>query len=1167
MAKTYSEAQVKEMLQTIMQAVQKGDLQNTVFGAPADSSTYDVTASQANGMVENLYQTYYNTLSNRYKSQRVHAFAAATGFGKVGGALMGQIMHFNPELGNAMLGLHGIDQAAAGFIQSADAIARAGGGVAGSLYNPAQAHSNVARAVSLGSRIFKNNFNDDGTINTDFTGGLSLNQSGFVSRSMMSSRENTLEWGRSERKATEDFKKEWIKNNQDKMTDDGKMPAAYYRDLKNAGRLGEQEINMFEQGIARTRGATDSYVNKMKDFQKGINSLLASMSKVTGSFDTAVDFLQDMTNGKAFTIGSEANEVRERARVVTANVRAMAASAHMDPREFRNLYRMVSDKTEGIGAQFNYGQGLDDWNVLFGDRKTGANLEALTAGAMAAFKKNHPDATPEEMQRREIAYKQRAKAYGAGDMSKLVPILSYLTTTGQLQKEDVKRIVESGDAEVAYRTAKRHMGNEIDTILANRGLRERFGDADSNFTQDMQNLGMSAGIQNEGIVKNQQEAISLAKRMVSSQMTQKTGEHEAANIAQMDVEAVLESLEESGVNETDIEALRKMAKEDDIADGNYLARQAVNNYGANEMALNAARIKNLRSKIQTKYGADGENALKAFDLATKGLDAEVTDDDIRLHRTNKKVAAINRENLHRRTRYLEDKKNGTAEGEKQAQTEIDNAITSILGGVKDNSTLTLDNVDFTRSMFEGFLSNKEEYKNLSPEKQKTVMADALRTYNDAMAKGLSVKDAVKMSSNTLEDIGIGGFESWATEEKRKEAAEKFIVRGMTRGIVNQIFNETDLKKKGLNDDQIKETKEKIQGRIFKQIRENFGSLKNKKEYKGKEGAALYREMATDLARTAALEVKGPVDKDGKPIIEEDTVFTSNQIDRALNAEGAEMQGDLTVFDVADTLTANKSAIWRETDGKGASEEEKRRARSEKIGNEDTVYLSDPHRVSTYGGKELSEANETLQDKSMSRTVTSLDARQAKAKAKGPWTIKKYSVDDVISSEKQKALENVRSKLMGDLIKLANEKNPELAGSVGPDGFNIQAISTYISEFVKQNAELSDKEMLKAAETDPMIGGKGPVPIGKHIAQTAKEWGLSAHEIFGALQGLGHADAAGIKDTKEQDRYAAQGAAELVVRSGNAEGAQDSSMMQKLDELVKVCKRTADAVENTDKKTK
>ena len=83
--------------------------------------------------------------------------------------------------------------------------------------------------------------------------------------------------------------------------------------------------------------ASNSFNEDVKKMTKELNGLIASVSKMTGSCDEAIRFLDNYTNGNMTSATESAKRARSRAAKLAANVRVAAADAGVSPEE---LYAM-----------------------------------------------------------------------------------------------------------------------------------------------------------------------------------------------------------------------------------------------------------------------------------------------------------------------------------------------------------------------------------------------------------------------------------------------------------------------------------------------------------------------------------------------------------------------------------------------------------------------------------------------------------------------------------------------------------------------------------------------------------------------------------------------------------------------------------------------------------
>lgn len=884
--KDYSAMEVAGMLQRVAGAVTSGNLSGTVFGAPEDASSYDILASNANGMLNGFIDRYAGSMiaANRFK--RIRAVGTAVGLGSNGIGMLDKIAQLNPGMANNILGLHGANEALESMLRNANGIATATGRSLGGVLTPQQLSTNMMFAATQGALAFNNNLNEHGAVNGKFTHGLSLQQAASVANSILADRSQYEEWEKEQHRKT----REWREKN----------PAASGRQMAEAGILTEAEASAFRHGTAMTDASVKSFNDRIKSFQKEMNGFVASVSKITGSFESAVEFLQDMTNGKAFSAGEEATRARRRAAQTAANLRVLAADAGIDP---RTMYGMV----KGFGDTFDAGMGKDIYERSFGNRTTAANVGAMSAAALASYMKAHPNATPEEIERVKLGLAARSEGYGQGDAVRHNGLLAEMVRRGGISESEALRLAKSGDQNAVYKVLRDFFGPAVDHIIASEPLRNMYESQNAEVTERLNKASFREGTSNERIMLNQRRALDNAKTIASS-MLRSVDKNAARSMENMQKEALLDTdtLKSMGLDDDKIQEFQETAKKKNWS-SSYITRK-LREMGVNEFQLNSRVFASMGEQIKAQYGGKGtaaDQAIAQFENLRKMVTPEVTAVDIKKLRMNRLAEA--------RSKKLEDLKAAYAQAKNEGNDAKANEILGQMHSMAEDAAAgggeyTLKDGDFVGYMTSKFIGNKA---GMTQEQRYQAEVGARNAYEKAMRAGATSDEAWAAAAETLKaDYKVEGFDKFSSPEKRRELYKNY--RRLEDA--SRLFDSI-LTKAGVSD---KAQRQQMRAEFQKRLRSGsvFDRLARDKNLKGLTGAAL----ETEIARLATGEVAGGVFGKFKQQ-DSDPIMSVEAIREFLGSKAADQMLEGMKLGTFDYAAVDAGRVERQTNGQHATKEE------------------------------------------------------------------------------------------------------------------------------------------------------------------------------------------------------------------------------------------------------
>ncbi len=374
--------------------------------------------------------------------------------------------------GDLLRGHFGAQEAASTFINNAASIASSRGAATGGLLSPVDGIKAAAFAARQGAMAYTNNFNRDGTINTGQTFGLNLAESAYISSRALSDRSQYKAWA-------------------DRMLERGPGLTESERSMT------DQEITNFRDGIGDTKKAGASFNEQIKKFTKEVNSMVASMAKITGDTGTAIEELQRATQGKLFSAGADAERLRRNAARMTAMLRVSGVdSGLIGVGPDGKPYNVMS---EYAGDTFGRLSSIRGVNPLLDTSTQMGNLSNVAALGFSTWLSRNKGATQFEKDRMNEAFKNSVEQYATGDVANMTPLLARLVDTGVATKEEAMGVMKSGDADKIFNFLSDKYGGRGAVLARMRDKREleRYRHAYAATTDELDQVGATIGANRE----------------------------------------------------------------------------------------------------------------------------------------------------------------------------------------------------------------------------------------------------------------------------------------------------------------------------------------------------------------------------------------------------------------------------------------------------------------------------------------------------------------------------------------------------------------------------------------------------------------------------------------------------------------------------------------------
>ena len=1039
--KDYSMQEVLDLLKNTVEAVSSGSLQGTVFGDPMDSSQYDAVAANANGMLQTYVGRYTNEMLKMQKLQRRNAVSAALGAGAGGAKLIDELVKLNPAMGNSLIGLSGIDTAQEIMLRGANGMAAASGRGLGGVMSPQQMATNTRWAATQGSMALSNQFNRDGSVNARFTAGLSLPQTAVVASSILSDKSQYEEWADKELART----REWRRNN----------PQGTVEQRLAAGVMTENQITGFKNGTTLTADAVKSFNDHIKNFQKEMNGFVASVSKITGSFDTAIDFIQDMTNGKAFSAGREAKNARDKAAQTAANLRVMAADAGIDA---KTMYGMMYDPVMGFGSIFNQARGKDPIAARVGDRSVASDLASLSAGAFASWKKANPNATATQVEEAYSAIQERVSSFGRGDADEHNVLLAEAVRNGDISEEEARKLAASGNQEAVYRRLKQIYGEDVDTMLTDSSFMEVISKQNSSMVKDLNRISMDKGYTNEGVLMNQRAAIEKSK-MFTGKLSKAVGHDVTDEVENMHKESLMDEgvLKSAGLTEAQIEDIRKKGES---MDAESLHDYIVNEVGVNEYDLNKNTAKEFNRRLTDKYGKN-EAAAKTINqikTLTGMASPELTQEDKERYVVDKEVAVKDKERLALRNKYFKALNSGDSAAAAKILNEMGAyGASSVSGSGEEFNT----DENFMKFMLENAISSGGDKAKENKDKIESKGVGKFIEARDAEEK-VSYSDAMKFVAENLK--GLGADTSVFTDPAKRE---KMLERYRRREVATALYDEV-MGKAGVTD----EDKKRMRGRF----QEKFRGISDKDwaKYEKDAGSRTGAERDAYIAKLVAANL---AEADSEGALVKNGMSAKYIRESVMNDKATEI-ANAALLHMYDSVGTDRAAVSRRTDKQRVlTKEEQEEAEMGKAAGTEKGFTSAAENYTT--SKDMSDAFAQSAEglKADTKDIIENADRQQAEKANKPFGRIDQMDRAIIKGrlrldEKMDALKGMFTSKKGGWLGIGGRESftdlatKALANSkIRPKGYKGQVDEKFIADvferFMSQTEGKTDSEMREA----------------------------------------------------------------------------------------------------------
>lgn len=400
----------------IIQDLMSGRNGTFIFSKPAAPFEYDALARQAAANQKRFLNTYSDSIVGIPSKTRIAALSSSFGLGYQGQTLLNTIMGLNSNVGMSLIGHHGANDAVNNIMSMSDSIAMARGGTRGGVFRPLESADNAKFAASQGGLAYKGLFNKDGSIDINQTHGINLPTAGYVIGRTLSDSSHYRDWAAAEKE-----------KNSRVISDPQKLMAA------------NKAIDNFADGTSVTEREQKSFQAHIKKFTEKINGFVASVSKMTGSYSEAINFMQEITGGNLFSSGQKADAARNRAMRMAANIRVAAADAGIDAPV---LYGMMSHfkKAAGIAS------GLDERTITeYNPNSYDAQLSGYGAQMLANWTRDHKG---EDYSKAATVISDKIAGYKASGMDKLNAYAAWIEKNG-VDITGYEELAKSGRAEEA----------------------------------------------------------------------------------------------------------------------------------------------------------------------------------------------------------------------------------------------------------------------------------------------------------------------------------------------------------------------------------------------------------------------------------------------------------------------------------------------------------------------------------------------------------------------------------------------------------------------------------------------------------------------------------------------------------------------------------------------
>lgn len=1026
---------IKKLLQEIINNPASSRL---VFNQPRTVSSYDSLVGTSNAMLQAYSQDYGNAIlqaTAHRRSKILDIMAPGTA------PMLNKLLEHSPGVGFGLMGLHGAPQAAQMISNSGFAHAKAFGLSRGGLLDPRQLQQNTLSAVRVGAQAFQKNFNPDGTINLEYSRGLSLPQLTTLQTEIQSDKSHYKAWA----------KEQLSKKQEDRFQ-----------------KMTDSEIINFSKGTGETNKTVTSFVDYMHKFQKEMNAFVSSVSKATGSFESAIDFLQRTTNGKAFSAGADADKLRKRADTIVKNMRIFAADAHMNTAD---LMHLAFNKNNGFSTAFHAGRGTGPISSQFGPGGATSSIGLISAGAFAKWSAANPNAPLAAREKMMASLQNRAGLLGQGNSSDVSSLLAWAVDSGHIDKKEAQRRVKSGNIESVVDLLADNLGgrSQVRNLLSNKAHLATIKEQHADTANDFNALFMESGFTNENIHKGAQnrinEGLSLAKALV---LQQAKGDKKA----RAEISRGFKNLyKNAAFSET---AIANAGLDSHVA--NELAEEArankwssarlrreITNRGGDLRLYDVAVLKDIQN---SDLISGNKGAAAAMERVRQDLyGAEITEEDRINHFEKEIVQEQKKESQELRHAF------NTSKGDKKKRAEALRNIREFADKAKHGK----GGYSITGSAFAEYMIDKalQQHQGKALANEDLIAAGAKKIFNDAIASGEKTGgEAFRDVQKYLLTAGVSahganvfstGYDK-AFDRYTTSAAEESLLRyaleagGATEevskkrvadymgysNLKKEMLDDSAkkrLKKEGINWDDLSaedQAKQRIEQFLIKQVKENRSSARDK-----------YRRAIEHLGTA-----------DAQAVIEQGVVratFDAVEGNKSnIKREAQKRRRKASDSEIDDQITKDRSSSAERYAGAANTEEAR--------------YL---HGLLHSGSAFVKDTWDELHNAYGAGIVTATDNQSAKAENRtgGRFTQEHYNAVKR-KLNKHGALDNIR-KLDSDRIRnsLSDPVAKRIIDTDSDGKLSDDEIRSNISTFLARNKGLSDSE-LKSKFSETYAGMHG-----------------------------------------------------------------------------------------------
>lgn len=583
-----------------------GILPNLSFMPPRDPSEYDNIAWTARRNQQELFKQFIGQTVGQTANRRAAAMSSALGIGRAGMSVFNGAMTLDPRTAMSLIGHHGGADAVRAILSMGNSMAYARGAQLGGVLDPTTLIHNTNFAAVQGGMAYANNFNIDGSINAEQTRGLSLPAVGYVIGRTLSDRSSYSAWASRIRKG-------------DGLT-------------ASERTLTESDIKAFTGGEKmdpkKFEAASNSFNEDIKKMTRELNGLIASVSKMTGSCDEAIRFLDSYTNGNLTSATESAKQARSRAAKLAANIRVTAADAGVSPEE---LYSMRNGFQNYSALRIHT---LDQKATEFGvHKKLFADTSGLATLAYAEWAKTHAQANAEQRDEAMRTIGLQVKGYTDSGMWNLNTVVARMKVLRpDMDTREYEQLVRRGDAVGARKWAEANVGlRNVFRALNEEGYADK-ARLDPNVRNEVAKLDMLS-LQGQGLEQRRKGQFGMfldtARTFIDSvndtNAREQIGDIDSVLRNQMLSDDVLLA---AGVKRSEIKKFRgQHASYDSISLQNKLFKLAGDNGRSGDDVLDLIQKKAgeaIAAKLSPEEGKSFLNAIKA---QTGG---GISDEDIRI---------------------------------------------------------------------------------------------------------------------------------------------------------------------------------------------------------------------------------------------------------------------------------------------------------------------------------------------------------------------------------------------------------------------------------------------------------------------------------------------------------------------------------------------------------